>query len=158
MEIKLMMDSLDSLDNILLRCRAKFQEHGIQEVVIRDYEQSRSIQQNRLAFLWYKTISLEKQDNTPEYYRSFCKLCIGVPIRRENDTFREKYDRVIRPLSYENKIEIMGEPINFPITRDMGVKEMTHYLDGIDRMYAEQGVVLPKPEDLYYSAMGIKRK
>lgn len=158
MKTVLVMDSLDSLDVVLARCRTLFNQNGVQEITVQNFENSRSVQQNRLSFLWYKYISIELSDGTPAEKRAFCKLHVGVPIRREKESFREVYDRVIRPLTYEQKIELMGEPIDFPITRDMGVKEMTTYLEGVDRLFAEQGVILPKPEDIYYSAMGIKRK
>ena len=157
MKTVLTLDSLDSLDIILARCRALFQSNGIQEVTIQDFENSRSVQQNRLAFLWYKHIASEIGDGTPEDKRAFCKAFVGVPIRCEKDEFREVYDRVIRPLSYEQKIEIMKKPIDFPITRDMGVKEMARYLDGIDKLFAEQGIILPQPDDLYFIALGVKR-
>jgi hypothetical protein len=122
-----------------------------------DIVQTRSLQQNKLAFRWYKHLSKVRADETPEYYRAVCKLEIGVPIRRENEKFREVYDRVIRPLTYQQKIECMAEPIDFPITRDMLVKEFHRYLEEMERKWSERGTVLPRPDDLYYEAMGIKR-
>ena len=157
MKTVLTIDSLDSLDIVLARGRALFQQNGPQEVTIQDFENSRSIQQNRLAFLWYKYIAVELGDGTPEDKRAFCKLHFGVAIRKEKESFRDVYDRIIKPLTYDQKIECMKEPINFPITSDMGVKEMARYLDDIDRYYAEQGIILPQPEDLYYAALGVKK-
>lgn len=158
MRTVLTMDSLDALDVILLRCRALFEANGTQEVIVQDFENSRSSAQNRLAFLWYKHIAAEMQDGTAEDKRAFCKLCIGVPIRREDDEFRAVYDEHIRPLSYEAKIACMSSPIDFPVTRDMSVKQMTQYLNNVDAEFAKQGIILPRPEDLYFSALGIKRK
>lgn len=158
MKTTLIMDSLDSIDVILLRARSIWEANGNQEIIIQDIEKSRSAQQNRLAFSWYKHIAAEMQDGTAEDKRAYCKLCHGVPIRRENEEFRSVYDAHIKPLSYEAKIACMKSPIDFPVTRDMSVKDMTSYLQSIEMEFAGQGIILPRPDDIYYSAMGIKRK
>lgn len=106
----------------------------------------RSTEQNRLAFKWYGEIAAEFGDRLPHDVRAYCKLHHGVPIRREDDEFREVYDRVIRPLPYEAKLALMVEPIDFPITRDMSVKEMTRYLDAIMRDPEFSHVRLTVPE------------
>jgi hypothetical protein len=40
----------------------------------------------------------------------------------------------------------MLEPMDFPVTRMMNVKQKSEYLDAINRHFAEQGVVLTQPE------------
>jgi hypothetical protein len=152
------MSCLDDLDIVARAVRDEWEEAGETiEVSIKTAEKDRSSSQNRLAFAWYKHLAAEMQDGTPEDKRAYCKLCIGVPIRREKEEFRVVYDEHIRPLSYEAKIACMKSPIDFPVTRDMTIKEMTTYLNNIDQHFAEQGVILPRPDDLYYAAMGIKR-
>lgn len=107
----------------------------------------RSWQQNKLQRLWVGEIAEQKGDETPEEIRGFCKLTIGVPIlRQENDDFREKYDRIIRPLQYEQKLEMMMEPLDFPVTRLMTSKQKTQYLDEISRYWSSKGYVLTDPE------------
>ena len=107
----------------------------------------RSIEQNRLQRKWVQEIAEQRGDESAEYYRGYCKLRFGVPImRRDDDTFREKYDRIIKGLPYETKIELMMEPMDFPVTRMMNVKQKSEYLDAINRHFAEQGVVLTQPE------------
>lgn len=106
----------------------------------------RSTEQNKLQRLWMKEISEQLGDRTPEEVRGYCKLVIGVPIlRAENDLFREKYDAVLKPLSYEQKISIMMLPLDLPVTRIMTTKQKTEYLDGVQRHFAEMGVVLTEP-------------
>jgi hypothetical protein len=122
-----------------------------------DIAQTRSNQQNKLAFRWYKHLSKARQDETPEFYRALCKLEIGVPILREDDSFREKYDSKVKPYPYDKKLEFMGEPFDFPVTRIMSIKEFHRYLEEMERKWAERGTVLPRPDDLYFEAMGIKR-
>ena len=93
-------------------------------------------------------ISEQLGDRTPEEIRAFCKLTLGVPIlRAENEGFREKYDLIVRPLSYEQKLSIMSEPLDLPVTRIMTTKQKTAYLDTIFRTFSEQGIVLTLPPD-----------
>jgi len=108
----------------------------------------RSIFQNRLQRLWMNEIAEQLGDRTPEEVRGYCKLTIGVPIlRAENEAFREKYDRIIKPLPYEQKVEIMMEPMDWPVTRLMNTYQKTDYLDGVYRHFAEKGLILTIPED-----------
>jgi hypothetical protein len=103
----------------------------------------RSVEQNRLQRKWIGEISDQLGDRTPEEVRGECKLRFGVPIlRAENELFCEKYDRLIKPLPYETKLEMMMEPLDLPITRIMTVAQKTKYLESISRYFANHGVVL----------------
>jgi hypothetical protein len=107
----------------------------------------RSTEQNRLQRLWLNEIAEQAGDRTPEDVRGDAKLRFGVPIlRAENEVFREKYDRIIKPLPYETKIELMMEPMDFPVTRLMTSDQTNRYLDAIYRHYTEQGFSLTQPE------------
>lgn len=106
----------------------------------------RSVEQNRLQRLLLNEIAEQLGDQTPEEVRGYCKLTLGVPIlRAENEDFREKYDRIVKPLPYKTKLELMMEPIDFPVTRLMKTDQKTRYLDGIYRHFCEKGVVLTVP-------------
>jgi hypothetical protein len=108
--------------------------------------------QNRLQMLWMNEISQQLGDRTPEEARAYAKLTIAVPILRAgNEAFRESYDRVVRPLAYEQKLAIMQEPLDLPVTRLMTTKQLTEYLDRIQRHFAEQGVILSVPDDLKFA-------
>jgi hypothetical protein len=113
----------------------------------------RTTAQNKLQRLWMNEISQQRGDLTPEEARAYCKLTIGVPIlRAENEAFRIRYDEVVKPLPYEQKIAIMAEPLDLPVTRLMTTKQKTDYLDGIVRHFAEQGIVLTMPEDMKHES------
>jgi hypothetical protein len=108
----------------------------------------RTTAQNKLQRLWMNEIAQQKGDMQPEEVRAYCKLTIGVPIlRAQNEAFRIRYDEVVKPLPYEQKIAIMSEPLDLPVTRIMTTKQKTEYLDGIIRHFAEQGIVLTMPEE-----------
>lgn len=107
----------------------------------------RSTEQNKLAFKWYKETS-EQTGEDIEDVRARCKLEHGVPILRENDAFRKTYDRLIRPLLYLDKLEII-KATDMPVTRLMNVSQMSLYLDIVFRRHAEIGIVLTVPPDRY---------
>lgn len=108
----------------------------------------RSTEQNRLAFKWYVEIS-EQTGEDREDVRARCKLEIGVPIlREEQEKFRATYDRLIRPLSYPEKLALVRD-IELPVTSLMNVDQMSRYLDIMFRRHAEMGVVLTVPPDRY---------
>jgi hypothetical protein len=84
-----------------------------------------------------------------ESVRAFLKLHMGVAILREDDeVFREKYDRIVRPHSYEEKLEMMAVPFDFPITRLMSTEQEKRYLDEIQRYFSERGFILTDPDVL----------
>lgn len=110
--------------------------------------QHRSTEQNKLQRKWMVEASEQLGDQTPEELRGYCKLCLGVPILRyENEAFRERYDAVVKPLTYEQKLAIMMEPLDMPITRIMTTKQKTVYLDHVFRHFSDQGLILTIPED-----------
>ena len=113
----------------------------------------RTLKQNKLQRLWLGEIADQLGDQSAEDIRGYCKLTIGVPIlRAENESFRERYDDVVKPLPYEQKIALMMEPLDFPVTRLMTTKQHTAYLDGVHRHFSERGIMLTDPGDLLKTA------
>jgi hypothetical protein len=104
----------------------------------------RSLEQNRLQFLWAREAADQLGDRTADEMRCQWKLHHGVPILREESAeFHDVYDAAIKPLSYEKKLLAMRF---IPVTSEMKVKQMVRYLDAIDRECAEQGIVLTQPD------------
>jgi len=105
----------------------------------------RSLDQNALQFKWAQEASEQRGDMTTEEVRCEWKLHFGVPIMRaENDEFREIYDAAVKPLTYEMKLKLMR---TYPVTSQMTVKQMSAYLDTVQRECAEQGIRLTIPEE-----------
>lgn len=108
----------------------------------------RTHEQNKMQRMWCNEVAEQLGDMTPEEVRGYAKLTMGVPIlRAENEEFCEKYDRIIKPLPYEAKLECMMEPLDFPVTRLMTTSQKTRYLDHMLRHWQEQGVRLTIPEE-----------
>jgi hypothetical protein len=110
----------------------------------------RSTAQNRLAQRWFTDIATQLGDQTHEDVRAECKLHFGVPIlRAENEVFRLSYDRVIKALPYEEKLAAI-KAFDLPVTRLMNVKQMTAFMDEMQRHWSGHGVRLTDPEAMKY--------
>ena len=105
----------------------------------------RSIESNRLQRMWLKEAA-EQGDNTAEEYRGYCKLHFGVMIAKEDDEYAEKYDRLIRPMSYQAKLELMMVPMDFPVTRIFTTGQTTRYLNLIYAHLTSLGIHLTEPK------------
>ena len=113
----------------------------------------RSIEQNRLQRLWINEAAEQLGEYTAEQYRAYCKLCLGVPIlRNEDDDFRKAYDKHIRPHSYEDKLEMMAIPLDFPVTRLMKMGQKKRYLDDVFHHFSGLGVLLTEPDGGFESS------
>lgn len=108
----------------------------------------RSVEQNKLQRLWMNEIAEQLGDHTPEEVRAYCKLTLGVPmLRAENEDFCERYDAVVKPLSYEQKLSIMAEPLDMPVTRLFTTNQHHRYLNAIHKHFSEQGLILTQPQE-----------
>lgn len=103
----------------------------------------RSLEQNRLQFLWARETAEQRGDTTAEEVRLDWKLRHGVPIMRAASIeFSQTYDRCIKPLPYEMKVQAMRI---VEVTSLMNVRQMVAYLDAVERECLEQGLVLTAP-------------
>ncbi|WP_374412675.1 hypothetical protein [Novosphingobium colocasiae] len=113
---------------------------------------NRTKDQNALQWLWATEAANQLGDRTAEEQRFEWKLRFGVPILREDSAqFREIYDKAIKPLSYELKVEAMRF---LPVTSEMKVRQMVRYLDAVQRECLSNGLHLtdPDPELRAYQA------
>ncbi len=107
----------------------------------------RSIMQNRLQRLWLNEVAEQLGDRTPEEVRGEAKLAFGVPMLcAENEAFADTYDRIVKPLPYEQRLALMMEPLDLPVTRIMSTDQKTRYLDAFYRHFASLGLVLTDPD------------
>jgi hypothetical protein len=118
-------------------------------ITISQDDEHRSLKQNRLSFAWYKFRGKEN-GNGVYHERAFCKLTYGVPILREEKSFEKFYCTTLAPLTYEQQLDAMEF---VPVTRLMGVKQFAEYLNEVEQQSAIQGIILPRPKDLYWDAL-----
>lgn len=112
--------------------------------VVEFVKQSRSLDQNALAFAMYKQIGAQVEDQSISDIRRECKLVHGIPIlRRDDQKFRDMYNKtILHNLVYEEKLEAMEW---FPVTRLMNKTQFSEYLDTIIREYSKQGISIVMP-------------
>ena len=111
---------------------------------------SRSAAQNRLAQRWFTDISRQLEDRTHEDVRAYCKLHFGVPIlRAQNAAFQQSYDVTMLGNKYEQKLEAV-KAFDLPVTRLMTTKQMTEFMDEMQRDWIGKGFHLTDPEALKY--------
>lgn len=108
--------------------------------------------QNNTVYMWYLDAARALEE-TPESIRAQCKLEIGVPILRSDDhDFRQWYDKTFRPFSHQAKLEFF-ERFEPAITSKMKVKQLTRYMDAMQKRFASMGIVLRDPELIKYGEM-----
>lgn len=106
----------------------------------------RSKAQNKLMWRWAGEVAIQRGDCDRNDVQAEWKLHHGVPILRgENESFREEYDRYVKPLSYEAKMALMR--MDFPVTSRMKVKQMIRFMDAVSMECEQQGFRLTHPDD-----------
>lgn len=104
----------------------------------------RSVEQNAVLHGWFGQVARELREYDERGVKRFCKLHFGVPIlRAEDDDFRVAYDRVIRPLGYEDKLVAMDI---LPVTSAMTTIQLDRCMTDIQDHYLKQGVALVYPK------------
>lgn len=105
---------------------------------------SRSLDQNAISHTWYGQVARELREDDEAGVKAFCKLHFGVPILRDaDDDFRAKYDAVVKPMAYADKLVLMEW---FPVTSLMTTAQLSNYLDKVQAHYQGRGVWLEFPK------------
>ena len=103
----------------------------------------RTGEQNRLQWKWASEAGMQLGETPDEVQRRW-KLHHGVPILREDsEEFRQFYDRSLKRLPYELKLEAMRF---VPVTSEFKVKQMIRFMDAIWKECGEQRIHLTDPE------------
>jgi hypothetical protein len=104
-------------------------------IEIRQDKDNRSTKQNRLYWEWVSVIGNE----------------LGYTKDETHMLLRDKF------LGYNEVTPKSGEIIReLRSTTKLKLGEFKDYLEQIDMFVAQYGIILPRPEDLYYESMGIK--
>ena len=142
---------------------AKFDSMALQRdkelewsICLKPLEKSRSAAQNRLSHVIYAYIEKHSNDTLKHDIKSYCKYKFGLPIIIEEELeLTEQFKTVLSKLTYEERITAMEL---IPLTSLLSVKQMAVYLTNVYTYFDSMGYQLPKPDDLYYSALGITKR
>jgi len=132
----------------------------LHEIIIRPYKADRSALQNALMWKWYTVIGNE-QGLSKEEVHIYYKGKFLVHIYERDDT---EYAAMILAVRKVHQSGMKSEAkrlenaiIDLTSTTRANVSQMREYLTEIDRDAQAKGIVLPRRDDMYYEAMGIKR-
>ena len=133
-----------ALQETLGKLRELFAFHKFLKINIKTGK-DRSIPQNSISHSWYAQLARELREDNALGHKCYCKLHHGVPIlRAEDDQFRETYDAVIKPLSYEQKMIAMRA---WPVTSLMTKEQLSAYLEAVQADFRAKGVRLEFPKE-----------
>jgi hypothetical protein len=119
--------------------------HPFTVTIERGEERARTLDQNALQFKWATEIACQRGDVEPIEVQHEFKLDIGVPILREDDAvFNGFCGKVLDPLTREQQIKSMKY---IAISSVMTVKQMSRFMDQIQRTYSQEGFRLTQPEE-----------
>ena len=104
-------------------------------IEITEDKDSRSTKQNKLYWEWVSVIGNE----------------LGYTKDETHAILRDKF------LGYTETTTKFSVIKELRSTTKLKVKEFKDYLEQIDMFISEYGIILPRPEDLYFESMGIKR-
>lgn len=97
----------------------------------------RSVPQNRLIYSIYKRIGDTLYGGDELHARRECKLMIGCKILyRESDDFVRTFDRVIRPLPQEIRLEAMDL---ISVSSIMTIKQAKQFITDVMNQYTLRG-------------------
>lgn len=137
-------DDRKSVLNALTLFAGSLNEGKAYAVEIKEHRKTRSLDQNAISHAWYLQIAADRGEDNPLGVKRYCKLVCGVPIMRaEDEGFRATYDRVIKPLDYDDKLAVMDI---MPVTSLMNTAQMSQYLEAVQEHYRKQGVLLEFPQ------------
>jgi len=110
-------------------------------VSIKEDKLTRSAKQNRLLWLWYEVIAKDTFQPAKDVFED------GVWVKGLHTLFKEEY---LPKQFYDDGTQ------KEPSTKGLSTSDFKNYLEQIDHGMATMGIILPRPEDLYYESMGYK--
>lgn len=110
---------------------------------------NRSKQQNATLHKWFGQIAEETGDSAASV-KAQCKLDYGLPIMLANKpAWVEEWAPLYEPLPYAARLKVFE---CIPMTSVMGVRDMSAFMDAVQKVYRAQGIPLIDPEARKYEA------
>jgi hypothetical protein len=146
MSEKISVNSQAKLSEAVTMLTRLFREKKFVVVSLRPGK-DRTLDQNALWFAFYKRIAEMTQIGDASDARKYCKLHHGVQILlNEDQDFQAAWYRVMRHLSYEEKLDMMGDcklfgPDGMPVTSLFNRAQGIAYTERVVADFAARGVV-----------------
>lgn len=143
---KISVNSQAKLSEAVTMLTGMFREKKFVVVSLRPGK-DRTLDQNALWFAFYKRIAEMTQIGDASDARKYCKLHHGVQILlNEDQDFQAAWYRVMRHLSYEEKLDMMGDcklfgPDGMPVTSLFNRAQGIVYTERVVADFSARGVV-----------------
>jgi hypothetical protein len=107
----------------------------------------RTGQQNKTVHKWFGEIAAHRKDMTMLEVKAECNLTYGRPIKdRDDPDWKAVFGYLFDRLNHEKKL-LAIRTLDVPFTRDMNTKQLSEYMDQMQRDYLAQGVSLTIPKN-----------
>ena len=137
-------EKLQGLDVIDEKGEKELSKYKTGQVINVKITEKRTLDQNALAHKWFGIIAKE-QGETPLEVKNYCKLHYAVPIlRAEDPVFNGFFKACIKDLTYEQQLKSMTY---ISVTSRTSTKQLRRCLDHIQKVYAEQGIILTNEKE-----------
>lgn len=142
---RISVNSTTKLSEAISKLTSMFRDKKFVVVSLRPGK-DRTLDQNALWFAFYKRIAEMTQIGDAADARRYCKLHIGVQILLNEDAeFQQAWYRVMRHLTYEEKLAAMGGcklfgPDGMPVTSLFNRAQGVAYTDRILVEFTPKGV------------------
>lgn len=142
---RISVNSTTKLSEAISKLTSMFRDKKFVVVSLRPGK-DRTLDQNALWFAFYKRIAEMTQIGDAGDARRYCKLHIGVQILlNEDQEFQQAWYRVMRHLTYEEKLAAMGGcklfgPDGMPVTSLFNRAQGVAYTDRILAEFTAKGV------------------
>lgn len=111
----------------------------------------RTDQQNRTIHLWFTEIARATHEDMMDV-KAQCNMIYGRPILlRDDPEWAATFSAILHPLPYATALQAV-KVLDVPFTRRMKVKQLSEYMDAMQRDYRAQGIRLTDPEARKYEA------
>ncbi|MHA1832457.1 MAG: hypothetical protein ACTSV7_00580 [Candidatus Baldrarchaeia archaeon] len=98
----------------------------------------RTVEQSDLSFDVYHDLKKAGKFESINEARAYCKLTFGVPILNEDEEFRAGMSKLSKyRLSYEDKLSMMLDPVNLPVTSRMTREQFSRYIESIGAKFPD---------------------
>lgn len=142
---RISVNSTTKLSEAISKLTSMFRDKKFVVVSLRPGK-DRTLDQNALWFAFYKRIAEMTQIGDAADARRYCKLHIGVQILlNEDEEFQRAWYRIMRHLTYEEKLAAMGGcklfgPDGMPVTSLFNRAQGVGYTDRILAEFTAKGV------------------
>jgi hypothetical protein len=111
-------------------------------------------------WLWITIIANEQGETKDDVHEYLKKSHLVKIYERDEPDFAAMIQAVRKVYTEGHKVEAKAmekQIVKMTSTTGATTKQFTEYLKDIEKDMVGKGIILPHPEDRYYSAMGIKQ-